>query len=57
MEKQSVKYWGEPSTEENLAIIKKLLPNKSIVVHFEGNPYFKEFLSHFFTANNLEFVQ
>ena len=57
MEKLSVKYWGQLSTEKNLTIIKKLLPKKSIIVHFEGNPYFKEFLSHFFTANNLEFVQ
>jgi len=42
MEKLSVKYWGQLSTEKNLTIIKKLLPKKSIIVHFEGNPYFKE---------------
>lgn len=57
MEKLSVKYRGQQSPEENVAIIKKILPKKSTVVHFEGNPYFKEFISHFFTANNLEFVQ
>jgi hypothetical protein len=57
MEKQSIKYFGQQSTEKNIEIIRKLLPKKSVIVHFEGNPYFKEFLSHFFTANNLEFVQ
>lgn len=57
MEKQSIKYFGEHNTEKNIEIIKKMLPKKSVLVHFEGNPYFKEFISHFFTANNLEFVQ
>lgn len=57
MKKLSVKYRGQQSTEENIMIIKKLLPKQSIIVRFEGNPYLKEFVSYFFTANNLEFVQ
>src|SRR5580700_7740095 len=57
MEKQSVKYFGKPNTEENIEIIKKILPGKSVIVSFNENPYFKEFLSYFFTTNNLEFVQ
>lgn len=57
MKKLSIKYRGQQSTEENIAVIKKILPKKSIIVYAEGNLYLKEFLSYFFTANNLEFVQ
>lgn len=57
MEKQSVKYFGQQDTEKNIEIIKKMLPRKSVMVFFDENPYFRGFLSHFFTANNLSFVQ
>jgi hypothetical protein len=57
MKESSVRFWGEQSTEENIRLLKKALPKKSIMVHFDDNPYFKEFLAHFFTASNFEHVK
>lgn len=57
MQQKSLKLVGEQSTEENVRLIKKALPSKSILIDFDGNPYLKEFLLHFYTANNFESVK
>ena len=38
-------------------MLQRALPEKAVIVEFEDNPYFKEFLAHFFTAQNLLYVQ
>jgi hypothetical protein len=57
MEQKSIRVFGEVSTEENLHLLKKALPSKSIIINFDGNPFLKEFLLHFYTANNFESVK
>lgn len=57
MKQKSIRLAEAQTMETNISILKRALPEKSIMVEFEGNPYFKEFLAYFFTANNLKYVQ
>lgn len=57
MEEQFIKFFGEQSADANMLLLKKALPEKSIMIEFEGNRYLKGFLAHFFTASDLEFVK
>lgn len=55
--KKSIRLAEEQTTEANINMLKRALPEKAIIVEFEENPYFKEFLAYFFTAQNLSHVQ
>lgn len=57
MQFRSVKYYGDQSSDKNLELLKKFLPANSVLVNFKENPFFKGFVSHFGTLNNLKFVQ
>jgi hypothetical protein len=57
MKQKSIRLAEVQTTEANINMFKRALPKKAIVVEFEENPYFKEFLAYFFTAQNLSHVQ
>lgn len=57
MKQKSIRLTEEQTTEANINMLKRALPEKAIIVEFEENPYFKEFLAYFFTAQNLSHVQ
>ena len=57
MKQKSIRLAEVQTTEANISMLKRALPKKAIIVEFEENPYFKEFLAYFFTAQNLSHVQ
>lgn len=57
MKQKSIRLADEQTTEANISMLKRALPKKAIIVEFEENHYFKEFLAYFFTAQNLVHVQ
>lgn len=57
MKQKSIRLAEVQTKGANINMLKRALPEKAILVEFEGNPYFKEFLAYFFTAQNLSHVQ